>query len=129
MKHAKTVPLRNRRLLDMARGQPCLMGIHGICNHNPETTVAAHSNLRAHGKARGRKADDCYSVWACSACHAWYDQSNRPQRLKQFIWGVAHETQQDHWRRIAADPLAPAQDKRAAEWALQCLKQKEGILQ
>lgn len=121
MKHAKTVPLRNRRLLDMARGQPCLMRLNGICNHNPETTVAAHSNLLAHGKARGRKADDCYSVWACAACHHWYDQAGRPKRLKQDAWERAFAKQQQCWRGIAGDPLASARDKRAAEWALECL--------
>ncbi len=50
-----------------------MMRIPGVCNHNPETTVWAHSNAGADGKGMGLKAHDCFGAYLCSACHDEYD--------------------------------------------------------
>lgn len=64
-------PIRSRRLLDSARGQPCEIRIPGICNHDPETTVSCHVHDDSFGMAR--KADDTSTFHGCSACHAFLD--------------------------------------------------------
>ena len=56
-----------------ARGQDCTLGIAGVCNGNPETTVWAHSNQLKDGKGMGIKARDEEGCYACSGCHAWLD--------------------------------------------------------
>jgi hypothetical protein len=68
---------RSKKLLDAARGQECSIRLPNICNNNPETVVAAHSNQLRHGKGGGLKAHDCFVAWACYACHAELDQGNR----------------------------------------------------
>lgn len=62
--------------------------IPGVCNGNPETTVAAHSNQQKHGKGVGHKSDDCFIAFACSACHDAID--GRAGRL-------AKEDRHEHW--------------------------------
>jgi hypothetical protein len=83
---------RSKRLLDAARGQECTIQIPGICNRNPETTVAAHSNSWRHGKGLGIKAHDCYVAWACSSCHAEIDQGSKLSRQqKDDYWQAGFE--------------------------------------
>lgn len=66
---------RNRALLDLARGKPCLLQIPGVCIGGTETTVACHSNQARHGKAGWLKAHDWAAAWGCRACHAYIDQN------------------------------------------------------
>ncbi len=108
---------RNRRLLDLARGMPCLLRIPGVCNNDWTTTVSAHSNLLAHGKAKGRKAQDYYSCAACAACHQWLDQGRAPAAEKEAAFMAAHLRQVQVWRLIAGPGRVPA-DRAAAQWAL-----------
>lgn len=112
---------RNRRLLDLARGMPCLLLVPAICNHRLDTTVAAHSNLAEHGKAMGRKADDHYSVHSCFACHTWLDAGRAPAAHKEAVFMAAHARQVLVWRLIATDAARPEGDRRAARWALDLL--------
>ncbi|WP_225784677.1 nuclease domain-containing protein [Xenophilus sp. Marseille-Q4582] len=115
----KTEPQRNRALLDLARGAPCLLRIPRVCNDDRETTVAAHSNLGQHGKAGARKADDQYSVFACARCHSWLDGSysaTLEQKREAFLMG--HARQVHAWRKVAADAGRPERDRAAARWAL-----------
>lgn len=77
---------RNRPLLDLAKGQPCMVHIRDICNANPATTVSAHSNQARHGHGRSIKADDCFIAWVCSACHAELDQGKMGRALKADYW-------------------------------------------
>jgi len=115
----KTVARRNPHLLAMARGQRCLLRVPGVCNGDPETTVACHSNLSIHEKGGHRKADDCYSVWGCARCHTWLDSSysaTGAARSQRFM--AAHLRQVMEWRRIASSPDIPEADRRAAAWAL-----------
>ncbi|BEP34319.1 MULTISPECIES: nuclease domain-containing protein [unclassified Variovorax] len=117
------VPKTPRReiphLLDMACGKPCLFRVRGICNHDPATTVAAHSNWAEHGgKGGARKADDCYSAWACHACHTWLDSGPADGELKKVTFMFAHLSQVRHWRAIAADPASKPRDRAAVLLAL-----------
>lgn len=107
---------RDRALLDLACGRPCLFP--GTMHAGPETTVAAHSNHMDHGKARGRKADDCYSAWACALCHGWYDQGNADRYEKRRVFDAALARQRVEWERIASDPAEPLRFRRAARRAL-----------
>lgn len=60
---------RNRKLLDLARDQACVM-----CHTQDGTIVAAHSNLIEHGKGMGTKAHDGMMAWLCYRCHSELDQ-------------------------------------------------------
>lgn len=121
----KSEAYRDAALLEMARNRPCLLLVPGICNHRTDTTVACHSNLSAHGKAGARKADDCYSVWGCFACHAWLDQGRAPADLKEaaFLLGLIH--QKAAWGQVTNDPAEPARFRRAAARALHHLLNAE----
>ncbi|MBB1599500.1 DUF1364 domain-containing protein [Variovorax sp. UMC13] len=109
---------RNPYLLAMARGKPCLFRLPGICNFDPATTVACHSNLGAHGKAGARKADDEYSAWGCFNCHRWLDQGSADGTRKQLAFMSAHLAQVCEWRAIAGSAAADPKDRTAAQWAL-----------
>jgi hypothetical protein len=91
----------------------------------PETTVACHSNFAEHGKAGARKADDCYSVWGCAACHKWLDQPighrGPTYEEKRGRFMLAHDDQVIEWRRVAADSTEPERFRKAALWALEQL--------
>lgn len=115
---AKTEPHRNRHLLDMARGQPCLMRVPGVCAGGTETTVACHSNLSIHGKAGAWKADDEYSCAGCFACHTWLDAGPADALVKEAAFMLGHLRQVEAWRAIVADPSQPTKDRAAAQWAL-----------
>lgn len=85
---------RNRKLLDMAEGQCCVM-----CGAQDGTVVAAHSNLSEHGKGMGIKAHDCMVAWLCYRCHAEYDQGRRMSReeRRDFILTAICKTHQEMW--------------------------------
>jgi hypothetical protein len=83
---------RSKRLLDSARGQNCTLRIPGVCNGNPDTTVAAHSNQLVHGKGLGLKAHDCFIAWSCSSCHIEIDQGLKLSRQqKNDYWQSGFE--------------------------------------
>lgn len=115
---SKTEAHRNPHLLAMARGKPCLFRLPGICNFDPETTVACHSNLGIHGKGGARKADDEYSAWGCFACHAHIDQGGIDHSLAVLIFMEAHLAQVEEWRAIAGSRASEPRDRAAAHWAL-----------
>ncbi len=123
----KTEPKRNRALLDLARGMPCLLRLPGLCQGGTETTVAAHSNQAIHGKAGARKADDQYSAWACMACHCWLDSGPAPRTEKDRAFERAHLRQVEAWRVIAIDSKRSQRDRDAAQWALSQLNATPAI--
>lgn len=124
---AKPEPQRNDHLLSMARGRPCLLRTR-VCNYDNSTTVAAHSNLLAHGKGRGRKADDCYSVWACARCHAWLDSSYDAEFAeKEEAFMRALLAQADEWKAIAGSTASSPKDRASAQWALQRLQSTQEV--
>ena len=114
----KTVELRNPALLAMAMDRVCLLRVPGVCSSDPSTTVACHSNQARHGKAGARKADDQYSVWGCSRCHAWLDESRVAYENKSRAFDEALVRQLDAWICVANDPLEKDVDRKAARWAL-----------
>lgn len=58
--------MRDAKRLAEIRKLPCIRcGTQG--------SQAAHSNSSKHGKARGRKADDAYTVPLCHSCHSQFD--------------------------------------------------------
>ena len=59
--------MRNAKRLADIRKLPCVR-----CG-NPGSQ-AAHSNSAKHGKGRGIKADDQFTVPLCHSCHSQFDQ-------------------------------------------------------
>ncbi len=66
---------KNKKILQSARGERCTVNLP-CCNHNSETTVACHINMRGHG-AMGAKTHDLHIAFACSACHDEIDGRTR----------------------------------------------------
>lgn len=121
----KTEARRNPFLLTMARGQRCLLRVPGVCCGDPATTVAAHSNWSEHGKAGARKADDCYHVWACFACHTWLDQGPAPAEEKRRYWDAAFEWMKAIWLDVVCGfQHATPKEREASQWALDCVNKK-----
>lgn len=48
--------------------------------------MAAHSNFAEHGKGRGIKADDCYTIPLCHGCHSDFDQYKTMGREQSKDW-------------------------------------------
>lgn len=116
---------RSQALRDMPNGRQCLLQFPDVCNNDPSTTVACHSNWSDHGKGGARKADDEYTVWGCSACHSLLDQgSHLTADEKRASFEAAHKRQVQEWARIAADPTEAPRFRRAADWALNHLMRK-----
>lgn len=72
--------MRNPKRLEAIRKLPCIR-----CG-NPHSQ-AAHSNSAKHGKGRGIKADDSFTVPLCHVCHSDFDQyklGNREQSEAMF---------------------------------------------
>jgi len=111
---------RDKNLLELAKGERCLlMAVDNCLLDDGTTTVACHSNFLEHGKGRGLKASDAYTVWGCHVCHEWLDFGGAPKAEKRRAFDAAHERQVSEWRDIANDPLlAKAWKKEAAHGAL-----------
>lgn len=72
----KQAYIRSPALLKAAEGVPCMVNSE-ICNHDPATSVAAHSEWHEDGKAGKLKAHDIYICIACSNCHDYIDNRQR----------------------------------------------------
>jgi len=82
---------------ELCRGQPCYLRIPGVCRNQVDTVVPAHSNQSRHGKGRGIKAHDEFTVPACFHCHAELDQGAQFTREEKFaLWDAAYE----RWRQV-----------------------------
>ena len=82
---------RNRKLLDLARGQPCI-----VCGADDGTTVAAHSNWSAHGKGKSIKAHDCFIAFRC---HMELDEGKQSRDDKVAMFRSAMDATMLHlWR-------------------------------
>ncbi|WP_063588847.1 nuclease domain-containing protein [Achromobacter ruhlandii] len=84
---------RNRALLNLAKGKPCLLRIPDVCIGGTQTTVACHSNQARHGKAGWLKAHDWATAWGCVACHAFTDQNTTGASYdeKVALWEAGFE--------------------------------------
>lgn len=114
----KTVELRKPALLAMAKDRPCLLRVPTVCNFDPLTTVACHSNQSIHGKGGVRRSDDQYSVWGCFACHTWLDQEGAPYEVKVARFDQALAKQIECWKVVASDSTESVTNRKAARWAL-----------
>lgn len=114
---------RDADLLKLAKGEKCLLQISDDCmGDEGSTTVAAHSNFMLHGKAKGLKAEDCYSVWACYKCHSIFDQGGLFTREeKGDLFSEALLRQVEEWRKIATTPTLKPWKVEAARNALDYL--------
>ena len=74
---------RDNKRLERIRSLPCCCG----CNRKAPSD-AAHSNFSEHGKGRGIKADDYYTIPLARECHVSFDSyqmgMNREQSLEWF---------------------------------------------
>lgn len=87
---------RSKKLLDLARGQACVM-----CGCDDGTIVSAHSNLLEHGKGRGLKAHDGMISWLCMRCHTELDQGTgmSKQERREFILESICKTYMEMWNK------------------------------
>jgi Protein of unknown function (DUF1364) len=112
----------NKHLLAMARDKPCLLQI--VPCADTSTTVACHSNWMEHGKGRGMKAHDFWTVWGCSRCHDALDSSQRlTADEKRVAFMAGHKRQIEAWGKLLADGDQKLRVASAAAWALNGLKQ------
>lgn len=73
----------------LCKGQPCYIRIPGLCTgqaHDP-----CHSNQTIHGKGKGIKAHDVYTIPGCRSCHNELDQGMRYTRAEKFaLWDAGY---------------------------------------
>ena len=114
---------RDPHLLKLAKGEKCLLQVADDClGDEGSTTVAAHSNLMTHGKGKGLKAEDCYTVWACYKCHSIFDQGGGLTKIeKENAFGDAMLRQVQEWQKIATTPTLKPWKVEAARNALDYL--------
>ncbi len=88
-KPPKTV-YRNQALLDLAKGEECLLRVPKYCQGGTDTTVACHSNQLRDGKGTGIKAHDWAIAFGCAGCHWFIDHSTAPfaMKLSYFVPGL-----------------------------------------
>lgn len=117
---------RDNNLLKLAKGEKCLLQIVDDCLGNEgSTTVAAHSNFGVHGKGKGLKAEDCFTVWACYKCHSIFDQGGvLSKKEKEDAFGDAMLRQVQEWEKIATTPTLKPWKVEAAKNALEYLINK-----
>jgi hypothetical protein len=71
-------------LTDYARGKDCEIRVPGVCNFNPETTVACHVPLMGnHGT--GFKPMDLHIAFGCSDCHDAVDRRRFLELDRDFV--------------------------------------------
>ena len=71
--------MRDAKRLAAVRSLPCVK-----CGH-PDSQ-AAHSNWSEHGKGRGIKADDQFTIPLCHSCHTDLDQYKTMGREESKAW-------------------------------------------
>jgi hypothetical protein len=89
----------------LCRGQPCYLAIPGCCRNDIATVVPAHSNQLRHGKGKGIKAHDTFTVPACRDCHHELDMGMRFTKAEKFgLWDDAYA----RWELIRAEIINAA---------------------
>ena len=71
--------MRSTKRLNEIRKLPCIK-----CGQSPGQ--AAHSNFGEHGKGKGIKADDKYTIPLCHSCHRWFDGYFQLTREESKEW-------------------------------------------
>jgi len=72
--------MRSQKRLNEIRKLPCIK-----CG-SPAPSQAAHSNFGEHGKGKGIKADDKYTIPLCHSCHSDFDQYKTMGREESKEW-------------------------------------------
>lgn len=105
----KVEKYRNKKICESAIGEPCTMRLQGVCNHDWDTTVWAHSPFEEDGHGTSTKSHDCFGCYACSACHDVLDgRAPAPLELRkmygpgQFRKEVFHRAMKRSWLRLLA---------------------------
>lgn len=112
----------DRHLLDLARGQDCLLS-SPLCNHDPATTVACHGSGLENGKGLGYKTSDALSCWGCSDCNHYTDAySGATPEEKRTVFAAGHARQVKIWYELANNEHASKRDRASAQGALDQLK-------
>lgn len=81
---------RSKKIMQSARGEDCTARLIGVCNFNPETTVAAHVGRR---RGMGVKAGDNMVIYACSSCHVEIDSHHKSKYADDILRAI-EETQE-----------------------------------
>ena len=72
--------MRNNKRLQAIRQLPCVR-----CGMMPPSQ-AAHSNSSKHGKGKGIKADDQFTIPLCHSCHSNFDQYTTMGKEESKQW-------------------------------------------
>lgn len=121
----KSPRLRNKAVLNLAKGRPCLLN-SPVCNRDHLTTVACHGAGIALGKGMGYKLSDFWTVWGCSACNDYTDAYKRATaEQKAIVFYRGHGLQLIEWQSIADSPTEKPKDRAAAKWALDAYAQTQ----
>jgi hypothetical protein len=91
------------KFIDACRSEECYLRVPGVCcsiGWASPCVVDCHSNQLRHGKGKGIKADNIYTVPGCGPCHAWIDQNTvgTPKQVKFDVWDRAYEA----WKPVRA---------------------------
>ncbi len=81
---------RSKKIMSSAKGEDCTLRLTGVCNFNPETTIAAHIGRR---RGMGVKCGDNMIVYSCSACHSEIDSKPRTDYADDKLRAI-EETQE-----------------------------------
>lgn len=81
---------RSKKIMKSAKGEDCTLRLVGICNFNPETTIAAHVGVR---RGMAIKCGDNMVAYACSSCHAAIDSAGREEYAADKLRAI-EETQE-----------------------------------
>lgn len=97
------------KYLAACRGEPCYLRVPGVCcsiGWSHPSVVDCHSNQLKHGKGKGLKAKNEYTVPGCGPCHAWIDQNRvgTPKQVKFDVWDRAYE----EWAPVRARKIGEA---------------------
>ena len=79
------------KITKFAEGKPCTMRLHGVCNHDPATSVWAHIHSVRWGSGRGHKVPDVCGLIACFSCHQVLDRHVKTTYDRDFIMLAAYE--------------------------------------
>ena len=97
----------------MARGEDCLIN-SPMCNHNPETVVLCHGRKN---KGMALKADDSDTVFGCSGCNTYTDQSGAPRAEIDLYWESGKIKMTNRMTNVAESFYRKPKDREAAqEW-------------
>ena len=101
----------SKHLRKMARGERCLIN-SPMCNHNRDTVVLCHGRK---GKGMGLKACDSDTVFGCSGCNTYTDQSGSPRAEIDLYWESGKTKMITRMMQIAESFTRKPADRATAE--------------